>query len=152
MTDSNNVELSCLEITDHSGCVENHTGGLACERDILPYGDWAAYGLQAEDSAHVHLKNVNIHGLAAGGIHAGRLADWTVENVRIAGNGSVGWDGDLWDDLGDANTGTLIFHFPALDGGMERVWRNLPRRPTSWLLGAGGRRLWGRRGDWRNGR
>jgi len=109
LTDSSNVEVACLEITDHSGCVENHTGGLACERDNPPYGDWASYGLYAEDSANVHLWNLNIHGLAAGGVHAGRLTDWTVENVRIAGNGSVGWDGDLWDDSGDANTGTLIF-------------------------------------------
>jgi hypothetical protein len=87
LTDSSNVDLSCFEITDHSPCVESHSGGLACERDNLPYGDWAAYGLVAEDSANVHLRHLNIHGLAAGGIHAGRLTDWTVENVRIAGNG-----------------------------------------------------------------
>ncbi|MBC6936851.1 MAG: hypothetical protein DWB42_13575 [Chloroflexi bacterium] len=109
LTDSSNIELNCLEITDHSGCVEDHTGELACERDTPPYGDWASYGLYAEDSANVHLANLNIHGLAAGGIHAGRLRDWTVENVRIAGNGIVGWDGDLWDDNGDANSGTLLF-------------------------------------------
>ena len=107
---SSNIELACLEITDHSDCVEDHTGGLACERDQPPYGDWAAYGLHAEDSVNVHLSHLNIHGLAAGGVHAGRLRDWTVDNVRIAGNGSVGWDGDLWDDLGDANSGTLSFH------------------------------------------
>lgn len=109
MTDSSSVEVNCLEITDHSACVEDHTGGLACERDNPPYGDWASYGLYAEDSANVHLANLNIHGLAAGGIHAGRLRDWTVENVRIAGNGTVGWDGDLWDDDGDANSGRLLF-------------------------------------------
>ena len=109
LTDASNVEVACLEITDHSGCVEFHSGGLACERDTPPYGDWAGYGLHAEDSANVYLRALNIHGLAAGGIHAGRLTDWTVENVRIAGNGSVGWDGDLWDDLGDSNAGTLSF-------------------------------------------
>lgn len=109
LTDSSNVVLACFEITDHSQCVESHSGGLACERDTPPYGDWAAYGLFAEDSANVLLSDLNIHGLAAGGIHAGRLKDWTVENVRIAGNGSVGWDGDLWDDKGDANSGTLVF-------------------------------------------
>jgi hypothetical protein len=109
LTDASNVELACFEVTDHSPCVENHSGGLACERDNPPYGDWASYGLQAEDSANVRLRDLNIHGLAAGGVHAGRLRDWTVENVRIAGNGSVGWDGDLWDDAGDANEGTLIF-------------------------------------------
>lgn len=109
LADSSNVEIACLEITDHSGCVEAHTGGLACERDQLPYGDWASYGLYAEDSANVQLRQLNIHGLAAGGVHAGRLTDWTLDDVRIAGNGTVGWDGDLWDDLGDANTGTLTF-------------------------------------------
>ncbi len=109
LTDSSNVELACLEVTDHSSCVEDHTGDLKCERDTPPYGEWASYGLYAEDSANVHLRNLNIHGLAAGGVHAGRLTDWTVEDVRIAGNGSVGWDGDLWDEDGDANTGALLF-------------------------------------------
>lgn len=109
LTDASNVEMACFEITDHSSCVESHSGDLACERDTPPYGDWAAYGLNAEDSANVHLRDLDIHGLAAGGVHAGRLTDWTVENVRIAGNGSVGWDGDLWDDNGDSNSGTLIF-------------------------------------------
>lgn len=109
LTDTSNVELACFEITDHSSCVESHSGDLACERDTPPYGDWAPYGLFAEDSSNVHLSDLNIHGLAAGGVHAGRLNDWTVENVRIAGNGSVGWDGDLWDEAGDSNTGTLTF-------------------------------------------
>ncbi|MCJ7533229.1 MAG: right-handed parallel beta-helix repeat-containing protein, partial [Anaerolineales bacterium] len=108
LTDSSNVEVACLEITDHSGCVEGHTGGLACQRDNPPYGDWAAFGLYAEDSSHVHLQNLNIHGLASGGVHAGRLKDWTVENVRVAGNGMVGWDGDLWEG-NSANSGTLLF-------------------------------------------
>lgn len=109
LTDSSNVDIGCFEITDHSGCVEAHSGGLACERDNPPYGDWASIGIQAEDSANVHLWDLNIHGLASTGIHAGRLTDWTLDNVRIAGNGSAGWDGDLWDDLGDSNSGTLTF-------------------------------------------
>jgi hypothetical protein len=109
LTDASNVELSCLEITDHSSCVEDHSGDLACERDNPPYGDWASIGLYAEDSVNVHLRDLNIHGLASTGVHAGRLTDWTVENVRIAGNGWSGWDGDLWDDYGDSNSGTLTF-------------------------------------------
>jgi hypothetical protein len=109
LTDADNILLACFEITDHSPCVEDHTGGLGCEREHPPYGDWASYGLYAEDSSDVLLRDLNIHGLAAGGIHAGRLTDWTVDNVRIAGNGSVGWDGDLWDEEGDSNTGTLRF-------------------------------------------
>ena len=109
LTDSSNVEIACLEITDRSDCVEDHADpSLACERDTYPFGDWAAVGLYAEDSSNVHLRDLNIHGLASTGIHAGRLTDWTVEDVRIVGNGWVGWDGDLWDD-DDSNSGTLLF-------------------------------------------
>ncbi len=107
LTDTSYAEIACLEITDHSGCVEFHSGSLTCERDNPPYGLWAATGLYAEDSTNVHLKNLDIHGLAHGGVWAGRLTDWTVENVRIAGNGAVGWDGDI--DGDDSNAGTLTF-------------------------------------------
>jgi len=107
LTDASNVEIACLEITDHSGCVEFHSGGLACDRDSYPYGAWAAVGLYAADSANVRLRDLNIHGLAETGIRAGRLSDWMVENVRIAGNGLAGWDGDI--EGGDSNSGTLTF-------------------------------------------
>ena len=109
LTDSSNVEIACLEITDHSGCVEFHSGGLACERDSYPFGPWAATGLYAEDSANVHLRDLNIHGLADAGIRAGRLTDWTVEDVRIAGNGWVGWEGDLGYGIDSSNSGILLF-------------------------------------------
>jgi len=107
---TSNAVLSCLEITDHSGCVEFHTDpAVSCERDAYPFGDWAPEGIYASDSSNVILKDLNIHGLAATGIHAGRIRDWTVERVRIAGNGFAGWDGDLWDGDSDSNSGTLIF-------------------------------------------
>jgi hypothetical protein len=107
LTDASNVEIACLEITDHSSCVDSHSGGLACQRDTYPFGEYADIGLYAEDSTGVHLKALDIHGLAVGGVHAGRLTDWTVEDVRIAGNGWVGWDGDI--DGDDSNSGTLTF-------------------------------------------
>lgn len=107
LTGSSHIELACLEITDHSDCVEFHTGDLACARDTPPYGPWAAVGIHAEDAADVYLHHLNIHGLAWGGIHAGRLTDWRVEDVRIAGNGGVGWDGDIGEN--SSNSGTLLF-------------------------------------------
>jgi hypothetical protein len=114
LSGSSNVEIACLEITDHSGCVESHSGVLACERDQYPFGEWAAEGLYAEDSDNVHLENLNIHGLASNGVHAGRLTDWTVENVRIAGNGWAGWDGDISGE-DSTNSGSLIFRHWAVE-------------------------------------
>jgi hypothetical protein len=106
---SSNVELACLEITDHSSCIEFHNGTPrdACEREHMPYGPWAAVGIVAEDAANVNLRDVNIHGLAHDGIRAGRLRDWTLDRVRIVGNGWSGWNGDVGGN--SSNAGKLIF-------------------------------------------
>jgi hypothetical protein len=107
---SSHVQIECLEVTDHSGCVESHSGGLACNRDKFPHGPWAAVGLRASDSKDVVLRHLDIHGLADRGVLAGRLEDWTLEDVRIAGNGWAGWDGDLAEggkESGDS--GKMVF-------------------------------------------
>ncbi len=117
LTESSHVEIGCLEITDHSSCIENHNGSglpcsgcnVPCERDNPPFGDWAPIGIHAEDSTDVSLSDLNIHGLAYCGIHAARLKDWVLNHVRIHANGAAGWDGDLWDDKGDVNSGSIVF-------------------------------------------
>jgi hypothetical protein len=108
LTGSSNVYIGCLEITDHSNCVEFHSNpSVSCERDTYPFGDWASDGILAADSSNVTLKNLDIHGLASAGIRAGRLSNWTVENVRVAGNGWVGWEGDI-EEI-DSNSGSIHF-------------------------------------------
>jgi hypothetical protein len=105
---TSNAVVACLELTDHSGCIEFHADpATACRRDSYPYGDWAADGLVAADSTNVLLQDLDIHGLAAAGVRAGRLRDWRVDNLRIAANGWVGWDGDI--DGDDSNQGRLVF-------------------------------------------
>jgi hypothetical protein len=141
---SSNVELACLEITDHSSCIEDHlyiTGGseYTCQRDAPPYGDWAETGLYAEDSANVRLANLNIHGLANTGIQAGRLTDWTIENVRLAGNGLAGWNGDLVGDASNSqNYGMLIFrHWMVEWNGCGETYPG-EQHPGCWGQEAGG--------------
>lgn len=120
LTGSSNVEVACLELTDHSSCVENHCSAKdtchgeidRCERDAYPYGTWAENGLVAADSRNVVLRDLDIHGLGNDGVRAGRLTDWSVERVRIVGNGFAGWDGDLGNGDRKADTsnhGTLLF-------------------------------------------
>jgi hypothetical protein len=144
LTSSSNVEIICLEITDHSSCIEDHlfpTGGspYTCQRDTPPYGDWAAVGLYAADSKNVTLKDLNIHGLANTGIHAGRLTDWTVENVRLVGNGDAGWDGDLVGDSSNSeNHGTFIFrHWTVTWNGCGETYPGL-QHVGCWGQEAGG--------------
>lgn len=108
LTATSNAEINCLEITDHSSCALDHcTAGVSCRRDSPPYGDQADVGLIASDSTNVTLRHLNIHGLARAGIWAGRLTDWTMEDVRLAGNGGAGWDGDIGESSSNSGTITL---------------------------------------------
>lgn len=109
LTHTSNAAIACLELTDHATCADGHPdGNLSCQRGRYPYGDWASVGIYAEDADNILLRDVNIHGLAVAGIHAGRLSNWRVESTRLAGNGLAGWDGDLWQGS-DSNSGTLEF-------------------------------------------
>ena len=109
---SSNVKVACLEITDHSACIESHLGGnspYACNRSSPPYGPWASRGIYAKDSSNVILQDLNIHGLANRGILAGRLSNWTLTNVKLIANGWSGWDGDLGESSGSSDSGTMLF-------------------------------------------
>src|SRR5581483_8671513 len=112
LVSSSNVNVSCLEITDHSQCIESHLGGnspLACNRSTPPYGPWASHGIYASDSSNVKLTDLYIHSMANRGILAGRLSNWTVTRVRLIANGWSGWDGDLGQSQGSSDSGTMLF-------------------------------------------
>lgn len=101
---SSNVEIACLEITDHASCIEFHNASAQtarCARDQAPYGAWASVGISAAHAANVRLTDLDIHGLAHDGIRAGALSDWTLQRVRIVGNGWSGWNGDIGADSPD---------------------------------------------------
>ena len=100
---SSNVEVGCLDISDRDDCVFNHGNPAA----RCAGGAWAKSGVSARASRNVWLHDLNIHGLAANGINAGGLVDWTVERSRIVANGRAGWDGNVG-KTGSANAGRII--------------------------------------------
>ena len=112
---SSNVEVGCLEVTDHSNCVEAHVNPtVACKRDVAPYGTWASVGVSATASKTAWLHDLNIHGLANRGVMAGGLTNWTVDRVKIVANGWGGWDGDI--GAGSSNSGYIKLR------GVEVAW------------------------------
>ena len=118
---SSNVEVGCLEITDHSDCVEQHSNPAArCERDKAPHGPWASVGIAASASHDVFLHDLNVHGLAHTGIRAGGLRDWRLERVKINANGWVGWDGDIGEH--SANAGRIVMR------SIEIAWNGCGER------------------------
>ena len=111
---SSNVEVACLEVTDHDSCVDQHCNGgnctgevLACNRAAAPWGRWAGVGIKASDSMKVWLRDINVHGMAHRGVLAGRLTDWTMDRMKIRANGWAGWDGDI--GANSSNSGQMLF-------------------------------------------
>jgi cysteine-rich repeat protein len=122
LSGSSNTVVDCLEITDHSSCALSHcTASVACPRETGPYGDYADVGVLASDAENLVLRRLDVHGLAAGGVHAARLRNFTMEKVRIAGNGSVGFDGDLGED--SSNSGLIRFQQVTVEwNGCPEQW------------------------------
>jgi hypothetical protein len=111
---ASNIEIACFEITDRAACIEHHCNRgncqgevAACRKDGPPFGPWAYFGLSAHDSSNVLLRDLTIHGMAASGIRAGRLHDWTSERLTLRANGWAGWDGDIGGN--SANSGQIVF-------------------------------------------
>lgn len=102
---SSGVEIGCLEITDRHDCVYKHSNtDASCPSDGS--GHWAKAGVFASRSRDVWLHDLQIHGLAQNGIHAGGLTNWLVERVRITANGRAGWNGNV--GKASSNAGPMI--------------------------------------------
>lgn len=116
---ADNVELGCLDLTDHSNCTVGYapnpsysctTRGRSGGTTAPELGLWADKAIHAQDSHNVTLLDLDIHGFADMGVQAGRIRDWRVTRVRITGNGNAGWNGDLGgNNHNSTNSGTLTF-------------------------------------------
>ena len=119
-----NVDLECLELTDHSQCAL--VGAIPLQEACIPnrsdpvLTDFASSAIATNSgTANVTLKDLDIHGLTSRGIIGAIGGDITVERVRIAFNGLAGWDFDDGKGTGSA-AGATRARFVS-DGGMEWV-------------------------------
>lgn len=94
---SKNVDLECLELTDHSQCTGysvNNPPAEKCNKSY-PLSDYAGTGIVTDaGTGGVVLRNLDIHGLTSRGILGPIGGEVTADHVRIAFNGGAGWDFD----------------------------------------------------------
>ncbi len=94
---SKNVDVECLEVTDHSQCIRGGSGYPASEAcsNSTPLSDSAGTGIITDSqTSGILLKNLDIHGLTSRGIMGAIGGDITVDHMRLAFNGMAGWDFD----------------------------------------------------------
>lgn len=116
ITNSQYVQLSCMEITDHSSCIAAAgypDKSLICDRKSPYNKPFADRGLFMTDASNITLTDLTISGLG-NGIKAGRLGDVTLLRVNLYANNTAGWEGDLADGNSSSNTGTVIFKDSAI--------------------------------------
>jgi hypothetical protein len=94
---SKNVDLECLELTDHSQCTRVGGGYPASEgcSTSFPLSDYAGSGINTDvETSGISMKDLDIHGFVSDGIRGPIGGLFTIDHVRIAFNGSAGWDFD----------------------------------------------------------
>jgi len=111
LSGSKNVDVECLELTDHSQCSEVGGAYAANERcnKSYPLSDYARAGIKTNDqTTGLLLKNMDIHGLTSRGIIGAIGGDVTADHVRIGFNGGAGWDFD--DGKGTKSSQDAVVH------------------------------------------
>lgn len=94
---SKNVVIECFELTDHGQCTRVGAGYPASEgcSSSYPLSDYAGTGIvTSAETANVTLRDLDIHGFVTQGISGSVGGEVIVERVRIAFNGSAGWNFD----------------------------------------------------------
>lgn len=108
---SKNVDVECLELTDHGQCTRAGAGFPASDgcNTSFPLSDYAANGIATNaETASVVLKNLDIHGFTSRGIIGAVGGEITADHVRIAFNGMAGWDFD--DGAGTKSSPDAVVH------------------------------------------
>lgn len=115
LTIQSHTDIQCLDITDHSNCIESGPsagtqGGdpVQCQRDTYPYGHWAQYGIYSDGATDVSLTNVDVHGLAHTDMYILHAGDWTITTSNLGAAGWATWDSD-GSAPDDSYSGTITF-------------------------------------------
>lgn len=114
MTNKSNIEVQCLEITDHSTCGFQNGGNKCSESYGASVGTYGRNGIEIRGgAANLLLRNVNIHGMASNGIKGGGINGMVLDHVDLTGNHIDNWDGDVTTQFGVSSTmsGNIIMNY-----------------------------------------
>jgi hypothetical protein len=107
-----NVDVQCMEITDHASCGTYGNGNLC--KSTYPLDDYAEEGIVlSSTTSNINLTDVNIHGMAKEGMNGSSGGGIALTRVRVAGNVADGWNMD--DGKGTHITGTITMSYVTVE-------------------------------------
>lgn len=111
LSGASNVDMECLELTDHSNCgfrmgnpqcTENWNSGTTS-------GSWARNAVYAQGGSNFSFVNMDVHGMANRGFLMGGINNLTLSYVNTDGNYMSNWDGDVGESGGVSyNKGAIV--------------------------------------------
>lgn len=114
LRDSDNVDVQCLHLTDHSECryQSSLNDGDVCDEGTYPFGDYAYRGIESTAANNVDMENVWITGLASEGASVDTPSNWELTNVHMWGNAGINYNfnGTGVSGTTDQATGTMTFN------------------------------------------
>ncbi len=96
LTGKSNIDMRCLEITDHSNC-GFRMGGNPCSETYngSSPGTYGRDGIRAVGGNNFYFENLDVHGMSGNGLHIGGINGITMRHVDLTGDHLANWDGDV---------------------------------------------------------
>lgn len=103
---TSNVDIQCLDITDHSDC-GFRVGGNQCSETYPNAETYARVGIYGFGGSGLNMKNLDVHGLSLYGLQIGGFNGWTREYVNVDGNYFANVEGDRAGHSNTSFSGTI---------------------------------------------
>lgn len=114
---NNNIDIECLELTDHSNC-GFRTGNRLCN-DVYNGSSVGTYARGAAiasfGGSNYTFKNVDVHGMATDAFHIVGVTNITFSHVNMVGNHQAGWEGSWQNTSADSMNGVIAADHTKVD-------------------------------------
>ncbi len=111
LSSASNIDMECIELTDHSNCglrvgspvcAENWNSGTLS-------GPWGRKAVFSHTGTNFTFKNLDVHGFADRGFLMGGINGLTFSYVNMDGNYQSNWDSDVGHSNGESSmSGTVL--------------------------------------------
>jgi hypothetical protein len=97
LSEASNVDIQCLELTDHSNCGMRVGSPLCAENwnSSASSGTWGRKGIFSHTGTNFSFTNLDVHGFADRGFLVGGIKGLTFSYVNMDGNYLSNWDSDV---------------------------------------------------------
>jgi hypothetical protein len=98
VTQTQHVDVACLELTDHASCSRVGVGNI-CNKSFPGWDDYADLGIITDIASNdINFTDLDLHGLGSAAIQGPIGATVNVDHVRMHANGDAGWNFDDGND------------------------------------------------------